>query len=108
MNQHSPIHHPSGETVFILGLHARNNGRHCEIHYCCGRDALGLDSIVRLRTVQVRMRGREETGIAAHWVTDGMDRCRVGFLGREFVKDAEKYNGRLVPVDTSKNKRLKI
>jgi hypothetical protein len=31
-------------------------------------------------------------------VTDGVDRCRVGFLGRGFVKDAEKYDGRLVQI----------
>ena len=39
-----------------------------------------------------------ETAIAAHWVSDGIDKCRVGFLGREFVKDAEKYDGKLVQV----------
>ena len=44
------------------------------------------------------MRGREETAIAGHWVTDGVDRCRVGFLGRQFVKHAEKYDGKLVQV----------
>jgi hypothetical protein len=27
-----------------------------------------------------------------------MDRCRVGFLGREHVKDADKYDGKLVQV----------
>jgi len=93
------IHHPKGEVVFILGLHVpRNNGRTCEAHYCCGGQALKLDSIVRLRIVQVLICGREETVIAAHWVTDGVDRCRVGFLGREFIKEAEKYNGKLVQV----------
>ncbi len=59
---------------------------------------LKLDSIVRLRKVQVLVRGREETAIAAHWVTDGVDRCRVGFLGREFVEDSDKYNGKLVQI----------
>ena len=92
------MHHPTGEIVFILGLHARNNGRSCEIHYCCGGQALKLDSIVRLRKVQVWIRGREETAIAAHWVTDGVDRCRVGFLGREFVDLADEYDGKLVQV----------
>jgi hypothetical protein len=92
------MYHPDGEAVLILGLHARNNGRTCEKHYCCDGEVLRLDSIVRLRKVQVRIRGREETAIAAHWVTDGVDRCRIGFLGREFVKDAEKFNGKLVQV----------
>jgi hypothetical protein len=57
-----------------------------------------LDSVVRLRAVQVWVRGREETGITAHWVTDGVDRCQVGFLGREFAQEAEKYDGKLVQV----------
>ena len=52
------------------------------------------DSIMR----QVLIHGREETAIAAHWVTDGVDRYRVGFLEREFVQEAEKYNGKLVQV----------
>ena len=40
---------------------------------------LKLDSIVRLRKVQVWIHRREETAITAHWVTDGVDRCRVVF-----------------------------
>ena len=35
---------------------------------------------MRLRKVQVVVDGREETAVAAVWVTDGMERCRVGFL----------------------------
>jgi len=91
-------HHPVGESVLILGLHARNNGRTCEAHYCCGGECLRLDSVVRLRVVQVCIRGREEAAIAAHLVSDGIDKCRVGFLGREFVKDAGKYDGKLVQI----------
>ncbi len=42
--------------------------------------------------------GREETMIAAIWVTDGMDRCRVGFLPPHMVKHAARYYGLLVQV----------
>jgi hypothetical protein len=42
----------------------------------------------------------EETAIAAHWVTDGVDRCRVGFLPRHCVRKAEYFDGRLVQVVT--------
>lgn len=96
--EETSAHHPVGESVLILGLHARNNGRTCGAHYCCGGECLSLDSIVRLRVVQVWVRGREESAIAAHWVSDGIDKCRVGFLGRDFVKDADKYNGKLVQI----------
>ena len=36
--------------------------------------------------------GREETAIAAGWVNDGMDRCRVGFLPCHMVKHAARYD----------------
>ena len=42
--------------------------------------------------------GAEETAIAAYWVTDGIDRCRVGFLPRHLVRRARFYSGRLVQV----------
>ena len=42
--------------------------------------------------------GAEETAIAAHWVTDGIDRCRVGFLPRHLVCRARFYSGCLVQV----------
>ena len=28
----------------------------------------------------------KESAVAAHWVTDGVDRCRVGFLGRHTIE----------------------
>ena len=42
----------------------------------------------------------EETAIAAYWVTDGVDRCRVGFLPRHCVRQAKYFDGRLVQVVT--------
>jgi hypothetical protein len=37
--------------------------------------------------------GREETSVAAVWVTDGMERCRVGFPQRHMVKHVTQYDG---------------
>ncbi len=54
--------------------------------------------VVRLRKVQLMVEGREEKAIAAIWVTDGMDRCRVGFLPRHMVKHAAHYDGSLAQV----------
>ena len=59
-------------------------------------ECLSLDFVVRLKAVKVWMRGCEEPAIAAHLVTGGNDGCRVGFLGKDFIKDAEKYDGKLV------------
>ena len=42
--------------------------------------------------------GEEETAIAAVWVTDGIDRCRVGFLQRHMVAYAEQYDGALAQI----------
>lgn len=58
-----------------------------------------MDSVVRLRKVQIiNDQGREETAVAAYWVTDGVDLCRVGFLPRQYIKDADKYDGKLAQI----------
>ena len=51
------------------------------------------DVVVWLRKVQILVDGKEETAIAAFWVTDGMERCRVGFLQRHMMMYASRYNG---------------
>ncbi len=56
------------------------------------------DMVVLLLRVQVFVEGREETAIACIWVTDGVDRCRVGFLMRHMVVHAMRYDGALVQV----------
>lgn len=92
------IKHPCSQSIMIVGLHASNNGRSCESHACCGAEAVDLDAVVRFRSVQVWRQGREETAVAAYWVTDGIDRCRIGFLKRELVKDAHMFEGRIAQV----------
>jgi hypothetical protein len=42
--------------------------------------------------------GKEETAIAAVWVTDGIDCCRVGFLKHHMVRHAARFNGALAQV----------
>lgn len=91
-------HHPAGEKVLIVGLNASNNGRSCEFHRICGLETLVNDSVVRFRSCQVIRHGKAEMAIAVYWVTDGVDRCRVGFLKRELVQDAEKYDGKIAQV----------
>jgi hypothetical protein len=48
--------------------------------------------------MQVVVDGKEETAIAAIWVTDSIDRCRVGFLKRHTVQHAAHFDGALVQV----------
>jgi len=92
-----PVKMAEDELIDIVGINASNRGRSCEEHVCCGL-LLEPDSLVRIKAVQIVVSGREETALAVHWVTDGEDRCRVGFLRRHLVKHKKKYNGRLAQV----------
>jgi hypothetical protein len=42
--------------------------------------------------------GREEMAIAAYWVTDGINCCRVGFLPCHMMRHAACYDGALSQV----------
>ena len=53
---------------------------------------------MRLRKLELMVEGKEETVIAAIWVTDGVDRCRCGFVPRHMVKHAARYDGALAQV----------
>jgi hypothetical protein len=90
-------HHPRGTTVDIVGIEAPGNGRSCEEHDICG-SVLMEDSVVRIRCVQVVVDGLEESALACFWITDGIDRCRVGFLPRHYVKHWEDFEGRLAQI----------
>jgi hypothetical protein len=86
--------HPTGVTVEIVGTDTGDRGRSCEHHEVCGKE-LQLDSVVRFRRVVIDVDGVEETAIAAYWVTEGVDRCRVGFLPRHLIKHSKQYEGKL-------------
>ena len=89
--------HPSGVTLDIVGITAKDQGRSCEIHECCGA-VLEVDMVLRLRSVQVLINGEEETAIAAYRVSGGVDSCRVGFARRHLLKYKDEYDARLVQV----------
>ena len=92
------VFHPPSIVVEIVGTEANDQGRSCEEHpFNCGK-VLEPDVVVRLWKVQVMVEEREETTIAAVWVNDRMDCCRIGFLPCCMVKHAARYNGLLVQV----------
>jgi hypothetical protein len=72
--------HPPGIVVEIVGTEAGDQCRTCEEHTVNCGIVLEEDVVVHLWKVQVVVDGREEMAIAAVWVTDRIDRCRVGFL----------------------------
>ncbi len=84
--------------VEIVGSQMSCRGRSCKEHELCGDEVLKEDVVVRLRTVQLVMDGKEEKAIEVVWVTEGMDCCRVGFLPCHMVRHAACYNGVLAQV----------
>jgi hypothetical protein len=90
--------HPTSVVVEIVGMEVRDRGHSCEEHpNNCGK-VLAEDVVVHLLKVQIQVEGREETAIAAYWVMDGVNRCRVGSLPRNMVKQARRYDGVLALV----------
>jgi hypothetical protein len=105
----------------IVGTAKADRGRRCEEHSCCGKEVLAEDVVVRLRREQILVpnrlgRGyREETAYTVNWVTDGQDRCRVGFLPRAYVAQGGLFDGVLCQVvsignafDDDHNERAKV
>ena len=70
------VQHPWGHTIKIFGIEAPTNGRSCEEHAICG-SVLQDNVVVQLRKVQVLIEEKEETAIAAFWVSDGVDRLET-------------------------------
>jgi hypothetical protein len=90
--------HPSGVVVEIVGMKMGDRGRSCEEHpNNCG-EVLANNVVVHLRKVQIVVDGRKEMAIAAYWVSDGIDCCRVGFFPCHMVKHAVRYKGALAQV----------
>ncbi len=89
--------HPTSVVVVIVGTEMDDRGRSCEEHRNCS-EVMAEDVVVRLRKVQIQGKGREETTIATYWVTDGVNRCCVGFLQRHMVKQAARFDGALAQV----------
>jgi hypothetical protein len=90
--------HPQGVVVNIVSFEEASRGRSCEHHVVCGKNLI-LDCVVCLRKVQiVNDDVLEEMAIAAHWLSDSVKLCRVGFLPRQFIKHADKFDGKLAQI----------
>jgi hypothetical protein len=79
-----------GMVLEIVGMAQGDRGRNCDEHTCCG-EVLEEDVVVCLRREQILAPNKlgkgekEETAYTVNWVTDGHDRCRVGFLPHAYV-----------------------
>ena len=79
-------YHPRGDTVEIVGVNSPTNGQSCEEHPICGEVAIE-DVVLHLKKVQVLIDQQEQSAIAVFWVSDGIDRCHVGYLPKAYVKN---------------------
>ena len=116
-----PAIRPMSTVLEIVGTSKADRGRRCEEHSCCGKEVLVEDVVVRLRREQILVPNRlgsgyrEETAYTVNWVTDGQDRCRVGFLPRAYVAQGGLFDGVLCQVvsignafDDDHNERAKV
>ncbi len=90
--------HPSGVVVDIVGTNRSDRGRSCEEHPDgCGAVVLTCDVVGRIRMEQILVEAgflekgkmREETALTINWVSDGIDRCRIGFLPEAYIPHAK-------------------
>jgi hypothetical protein len=116
-----PAIRPMATVLEIVGTSKADRGRRCEEHSCCGKEVLVEDVVLRLRREQILVPNRlgsgyrEETAYTVNWVTDGQDRCRVGFLPRAYVAQGGLFDGVLCQVvsignafDDDHNERAKV
>ena len=84
--------------ISIVGLTSPTNGRSCDIHGICGIIAK-VDMVVKLKKVTVECtKGFEEPAIAAIHMSMGEEKCRIGFLPKQYVARADFYEGRLAQI----------
>jgi len=115
-----PAVRPMGMVLEIVGTARGDCGRNCDEHTCCG-EVLQEDVVVCLRREQILVPNKlgkgekEETAYTVDWVTDGHDRCRVGFLPPAYVAQGGMFDGVLCQVvgignesDNNKNEQAKV
>ena len=95
----APRNYMIGKVIDIVGIAIGDRGRSCEEHVPFCGVVLGPDVLVRLVKEEIFVEGKIETVVSAYWVTDSIERCRVGFLPRFMIaKHADKLNGLLAQV----------
>ncbi len=116
-----PAVRPMAMTLEIVGTTKGDRGRSCEEHNCCGREVLQEDVVVCLCREQILVPNKllkgyhKEAAYTVNWVTEGVDRCCVGFLGRAYVAQGGLFDGVLCQVvsignahDNNHNERAKV
>ncbi len=101
----APSRHPSGIILDVVGTTGTNCGCSYKEHACCS-NVLENNVLIELRRKQFHIcaaivgggKMKEETAITVNWVSDGIDRCHVGFLPHAFVVQGSLCDGVLCQV----------
>ena len=105
-DQHPPMH-LSGVVLDIVGTNRGDCGCSCDEHLdACSAAVLMDDAVVRIQTEQMLVEDfkvgkgkmKEETALTINWMSDGIDRCCVGFLPKAYVPHAKLWDGILCQV----------
>jgi len=75
----TPRNEMIGRVVDIVGIAIGDRGRSCEQHVAYCGVVLAPDVLLRLMKEEIFVNGKVETVVSAYWVTDSVERCRVGF-----------------------------
>ncbi len=97
---------PGRLVIDISGIALSDRGCKCREHNVCCGEVLDVDKVVCLHPEEIPVPDdflgegnmRKETDITVNWVTNGFERCRVGFLPPGYVLDAARYDGALCQV----------
>ena len=95
---HDGLFYQPGVVVEIVGMEMGNKGCSCKEHVNNDGKVMAKELVVCLRKEQIMVEGKEETAIAAIWVTDRIDHCHVGFIPCHMVKHTTRYAGALAQV----------
>jgi hypothetical protein len=79
--------------VAIVGTSAKDRGRNCPYHACCGMQLQVGSKVCFCQEHLIYHKGREEDVLAVYVVGDSMMTCKVGFLPHHLVVRADAYNG---------------
>ncbi len=99
--------HLSGVVLDIVGTNRGDCGCSCDEHLdTCDMAVLMDDAVIRIRKEHILVEDfkvgkgkmKEEMALTINWVSDGIDRCCVGFLPKVYVPHAKLWDGILCQV----------
>ena len=88
-----------GSLVDVVGIHAKNRGRQCPRHDCCGSQVVARMKLKVIKE-QLDYRGLGLEDVLAVYVVDGrVSGCKIGFLPQHLAsRRADDYDGLILRV----------